>query len=85
MSRDSCEEAVTQVYLFLDGETTWFRKTRIKRHLRRCHGCLHAYDFESRLKSIVREHAREEPHPEVIDRLRAFLAEHEPGLFGKGP
>lgn len=84
MSKHSCEDAVAQVYFYLDGEIGWLRKTRIKRHLKKCRPCMGAFSFESRLKSIVRERVREEPQPEVMDRLRAFLEENEPGFGKKG-
>jgi len=82
MSKHSCDDAVAQVYFYLDGEIGWYKKTRIRRHLRKCPPCMGAFDFESRLKAIVRERAREEPQPEVIERLRHFLEENEPGFGG---
>ena len=82
MSKHSCEDAVAHVYLYLDEEMGWFKKTRIRRHLRKCRNCTGAFNFEGRLKSIVRERVREEPQPEMIARLRTFLEENEPG-FGE--
>ncbi len=82
MGRHSCDEAIAQVYLYLDDEMGWLRKTRIKRHLRKCNGCLRAFNFEGHLKAVVRERAKEEPRPEVLARLRRFLEENEPG-FGR--
>lgn len=82
MGRHNCDEAIAQVYFYLDGEIGWMRRTRVKRHLRKCHQCLGAYSFESRLKTVIRERVKEEPHPEVMDRLRAFLRENGPGSIG---
>ena len=82
MSKHICEDAVAEVYFYLDGELGRLKKARIKRHLKKCPPCMGAFSFESRLKSIVRERLREEPRPEVMDRLRGFLEENEPG-FGK--
>lgn len=81
MGKHSCDEAIAQVYFYLDGEISWMRKTRVKRHLRKCHRCLGAYNFETQLKSVIRQRIQEEPHPEVMDRLRAFLRENGPGLI----
>jgi mycothiol system anti-sigma-R factor len=82
MTKHTCEDAVAHVYIYLDGEIGWFKKTRIRRHLKKCPPCMGAFNFESHLKSIVRERLQEEPQPEVIDRLRVFLKENEPG-FGE--
>ncbi len=82
MNEHSCDEAVAQVYFYLDGEISWFKKTRIRRHLRKCPPCTGAYRFEDHLKAIVRERLQAEPQPEVMDRLRAFLRENESGFGG---
>ena len=73
----NCDQAIEEMYYFLDGEITWYKRIRIRRHLRRCHTCDDAFAFETRFKSIVRQRSREEPPPELIDRLRTFLHEHE--------
>jgi mycothiol system anti-sigma-R factor len=82
MNNRSCEHAIAQVYFYLDGEITWIRRLRVSRHLRRCRDCSGAYDFESRLKVIVRDRLFVEPPPEAIGRLAAFLRENESG-FGR--
>lgn len=82
MNNRSCEHAIAQVYFYLDGEITWISRLRVARHLRRCRDCSGAYDFESRLKVIVRDCLSVEPPPEAIGRLRAFLIENESG-FGR--
>ncbi|NIA24984.1 MAG: anti-sigma factor [Gammaproteobacteria bacterium] len=80
MSKRSCEEAITSVYLYLDNELGWVHAAKIKRHLRHCDGCLDAFRFEEQLKVVIRERVREEPKQEVLDRLRVFLKEQEPGF-----
>jgi hypothetical protein len=34
-----------------------------------------AYEFETKLKSVIRERGRTEPPPELFDRLRAIIQE----------
>jgi mycothiol system anti-sigma-R factor len=82
MTKHTCDDAVANVFFYLDGEVGWFKKTRIRRHLKKCPPCMGAFEFESRLKVIIRERLREEPHPEVVERLRMFLRENEPGFDG---
>lgn len=84
MGKHNCEDAVAHVYFYLDDEIGWFRKVRIRRHLKKCPPCEGAFGFESHLQAIVRERLREEPHPEVVDRLRAYLRENESGFPGGG-
>jgi mycothiol system anti-sigma-R factor len=82
MSRHRCEDAIANVYLYLDDEMGWVHAARISRHLRRCGSCLGLFRFEERLRVVIREKVREEPRPEVLERLQAFLREQEPG-FGE--
>jgi mycothiol system anti-sigma-R factor len=78
-----CEHAIEYVYHYLDHELTFTRSTRIRWHLRRCNGCCDAFDFETRLKSVIRERGRDEPPPELFDRLRALI--HEEAARGDVP
>ena len=73
---NNCHEAIEKVYYFLDGEITWYRRQRIRRHLRRCRTCNGAYEFEAAFLQVVRRKGVEAPPPELIDRLRTFLEEH---------
>ncbi len=82
MSRRRCEDAVTNLYLYLDDEMTWPHRSVISWHLRRCEGCMSRFRFEEYLRVFIRERVQEEPRQEVLERLRAFLEEHEPG-FGQ--
>lgn len=72
----TCDEALEQVYFFLDGEMTWYRRIRVRRHLKKCSGCMGSFEFEAKVIDVVRRKAAEPPPPELIDRLRAFIQEH---------
>jgi len=78
MSR-GCEHAVEYVYHYLDEELTWSRRVRIRWHLKRCEQCDGAFDFEDRLKSMIRKKGRDDPPPELFDRLRALIREDDRG------
>jgi mycothiol system anti-sigma-R factor len=82
MSRHRCEDAIANLYLYLDNEMSWPHRSVISWHLHRCEGCVSRFRFEEYLRVVVRESVQEEPREEVLDRLRAFLEEHEPG-FGQ--
>ena len=60
---DPCEEALHELYTFLDGELTDERRVLIAAHLDGCSTCLGAYDFEADLRRVVAERCRDEvPH-----------------------
>jgi mycothiol system anti-sigma-R factor len=75
----SCEKTRHQVYGYLDKEMTWYRRARIRWHLRRCPPCADGFDFELALKARVRKDCSEEPPEELLERLRTFLREQGPG------
>ena len=72
---NGCEHAIEYVYHYLDEELTWSRRVRIRWHLRRCHDCCGAFDFEARLKTVIRQRGRDEPRPELFEDLRALIRE----------
>lgn len=73
MVKRSCEEALAQVYLYLDGEVTWYRRALVRRHLKKCPPCDGKFAFEDRFKAVIRARAQEDPPPEIIDRLRTYI------------
>ena len=80
MSTD-CSEAIEHLYHYLDEELSWFRRVRIRRHLRRCSHCFEAFGFEAELKRVIRTRAVTPPPQELIDGLRALIERER----GAGP
>jgi mycothiol system anti-sigma-R factor len=70
---DFCEKALADVYLYLDRELTWWRRRRIRIHLSDCPPCMHGFEFERRLKVVVRTRLAEDVPPEFIERLHEAL------------
>jgi mycothiol system anti-sigma-R factor len=68
---DPCEEALHELYHFLDGELTDTRRRLIATHLDACTTCLGAFDFEFELRRVVAERCRDT----VPESLRARIAE----------
>ena len=73
MNRRTCDHAVERIYFYLDGEINWYRRVRINWHLRSCRMCEGAFEFEDRLRSVVREKSSEDIPEELISRLRNIL------------
>jgi len=67
---DPCEEALHELYHFLDGELTDTRRELISVHLDTCTSCLGVFDFEVELRRVVSERCRDT----VPDRLRERIA-----------
>ncbi|MBM3695690.1 MAG: mycothiol system anti-sigma-R factor [Actinobacteria bacterium] len=70
-----CDKAQALVYRYLDGEIIWFRRIRVRRHLRHCPPCEHGFHFEEWLKRRVHDGCYEEIPTPVYERLRAVLRE----------
>lgn len=86
MSRDDggrpCNEALSELYHFLDGELTVERRSEIQRHLDECGPCLEAFDFEAELRTVVAERCRERV-PEGLRERIAGLLSSESGADGE--
>ncbi len=74
MSKD-CDEALENLYLYLDSELDSFSSARIRSHLDDCKGCGPLFDFEGRLKTVVKERLDEDVPDAVVDRVRTALRE----------
>lgn len=73
MSGHNCDEAMERLYEYLDSELDEVTAEGIKSHLAACGGCSGGFDFERRLKVVVRERLSEEVPEQFIDRLRMVL------------
>lgn len=71
---ESCDEALANLYRYLDGEIEDESElSRIRGHLADCPPCGGAVHFEQRLRVIVRTHLQEHPDPTVIERIRLVI------------
>lgn len=68
MSRN-CDDALANLYLYLDSELDQVSAERIHTHLQACGGCSGPFDFEVRLRAVVRDRLDVEVPEEVVARL----------------
>jgi mycothiol system anti-sigma-R factor len=68
-----CDDALHDVYSYLDRELSSYAAWKVRRHLKACGGCEAAYGFEERLRIVIRRRLQEEAPPEFLARLRAAL------------
>jgi mycothiol system anti-sigma-R factor len=66
-----CEYTIQQVYFYLDGELTSYRRWQITRHLNRCPPCKQGFDFELELRHVVADRCRDK----VPDELKRRIAD----------
>jgi mycothiol system anti-sigma-R factor len=79
-SHDDCEEALQQLYVFLDGELTDTRRRLIAEHLGACSPCLGAFDFEAEVRMVIAQRCREQVPPALRQRIADAL-----GAIGAEP
>jgi mycothiol system anti-sigma-R factor len=80
MSGHECDDALTKLYTYLDQELEVTSYELIRTHLEDCSGCLSSFDFEARLKIVVRERLSEEVPAEFLERLRQAIAQEASSL-----
>ena len=70
-----CDEAVHQLYHFLDGELTEERRLRISEHLVYCAPCGGAVEFEAELRLVIANHCRDHVPESLIRRIAEAIDE----------
>ena len=79
MSCDNCEEALENLYLFLDEEIDTASIEEIQAHIDSCSSCLNVYDLERVVKALVsRSCAEKAPEPlrdKVLFTIRSVHVE----------
>lgn len=68
-----CNDALRELYEFLDGELTDERRRLIHDHIERCNPCLEAFDFEVELRHVIAAKCREECPDELRSRVAAAI------------
>ena len=77
MSHDcDCGDAQDQIYQYLDAELDEKTSIAVRAHLDDCDGCFDSFDFERRLKGLVRRHLTEDM-PETLEMKVRELIRHE--------
>ena len=72
-SATPCEEALQELYVYLDGELTEEKRTVIRGHLDDCNPCFEAFDFEAELRIVISARCRDEVPESLRDRIAQQL------------
>jgi mycothiol system anti-sigma-R factor len=70
-----CDEALHELYHYLDGELTDERRRGIAEHLERCAPCGSVAEFEAELKQLVHDSCATEVPADLRARLALALDE----------
>lgn len=73
-TRPECDDALHQLYVFLDGELTTERRELIRHHLDECIPCLGAFDFEAELRLVIAQKCRDSVPDTLRDRIAQAIA-----------
>jgi mycothiol system anti-sigma-R factor len=77
-----CNEAVHQLYHYLDGELTEERRQVISVHLDECRTCADAAGFEAELRSVIANRCRDRVPEDLKARIAGAIHEearrHDP-------
>jgi mycothiol system anti-sigma-R factor len=65
----NCEEAVHELYTYLDGELTEERRTEIRVHLDYCGPCGGAAEFEAELRKVIANRCKDRVPDSLIRRV----------------
>lgn len=73
---DDCNDALHELYQYLDGELTDGRRRIIAQHLTACGECFEAFDFQAELRQVIAYKCRDEV-PDALKSRVAQLLEQE--------
>jgi mycothiol system anti-sigma-R factor len=76
MAGEDCNEALHEIYHFLDGELTAERRELIQHHLDDCPPCYEAFDFEAELRIVISRKCVDTV-PESLRQRIADAIQHE--------
>ena len=68
----NCEQALAQVFEFIDHELQSHEREAMREHLHMCKSCFSRAEFERRLKGKLKE-LREEADPAAQDRIEKLI------------
>ncbi len=70
----SCEDVLSEVWLFLDNECDGERRAAVQRHLDDCGSCLEHYGIEEHIKALLHRKCQGDHAPsELRERLRSSI------------
>ena len=74
-----CNDAIHQIYHFLDGELTDEKREVIAHHLDLCPPCSQGFDFETELRVLIARKCRDDVPPDLLRRIAEAIGHDAAG------
>ena len=74
-----CNEAIHQIYHYLDGALTEDKRNAITHHLDLCPPCADGFDFEAELRRLIARKCRDDVPPDLHRRIAEAIGHDLPG------
>ena len=71
--KDTCKDALSEIYTFLDGEITTEVRAKIAVHLDDCPPCGDIFQFEAELRRVISTRCQEEAPAALRERIAKSL------------
>jgi mycothiol system anti-sigma-R factor len=84
MADGNCDDALHELYGYLDGELTVERRQSIQRHLDDCPPCYEAFDFEAELRIVIARKCTETVPDSLKQRIADALQAESSGTGNPG-
>jgi anti-sigma factor (TIGR02949 family) len=68
-----CEEVITHLLQFLDGEIDDAKRAQIDRHLQECRGCFSRAEFEKALRARMAQTMERKAPAALRQRMKALI------------
>jgi len=68
-----CEQALRQIFEYVDHELGEAERATMERHLHTCHSCYSRVEFEARLKAKLGELKKDDPDGTVRERIKSLI------------
>jgi mycothiol system anti-sigma-R factor len=72
-----CDEAVHQLYHYLDGELTEEKRQQITEHLDLCAPCAGAADFEAELRRVIANRCKDHVPDSLMQKIATAIDEEQ--------
>jgi len=78
MAEGNCDDALHELYEFLDGQLDDTRRQKIQHHLDDCPPCYEAFDFEVELRLVIAKKCHETVPEHLKQRIADALNQEMP-------
>ncbi len=83
MDEHRCDDALSDLYSFIDGELDEQKRASIEAHLNNCSPCLEAFDFESDLRKVIASRCRDRVPEDLRIRIMGALQRFDEQQLGE--